>query len=279
MKALILIFSAFFFFTTTSAFAHENEQDSAYERVIKSGVIRCGVMVWPPYFDIEPNTGEFKGLSAELFNELADLIDIRIEYKEIIVGQHVEELKRGKIDAVCGDGPYVFSAIKFVDYSHPAYYAPVFTYISSEDDRFKNTEDFNTPETRFVGIDGDISLDLALRNFPKASLISLPAITDVASLMMQVTTKKADVVILDPYAVLAFNAHNTPKLEEFPKNNPLAAYPVGFSVAKGEADLLNMLNAGIDALWNTNSALPILKKYDPTGKAFYPVRKPYEVFP
>ena len=233
-------------------------------------------MLWPPYFDKDPNTKEITGLGADFYRGMADLIDLEIAYVEVVVGQQVEDLRLGKIDAVCNDGPYVFSAIKFVDYSKPAYYSPVFAYVRHDDPRFQNAPDLNNPDVSIVVIDGDLGGPLSDRNFPKARVVSLPAITDVASMLMNVVTKKADATIVDSYAVIHFNQNNPPGLRPLSESTPIAVYPVGFSVKKGETPLLNMLNAGIDAMWNTNSALPILRKYDATGKAFFPVARPYE---
>lgn len=248
--------------------------EDTYERVMRTRVLRCGIMLWPPYFESDPNTGAITGLGAELYREMAQLMDIKIEYVEIAVGQQVEELKRGRIDAVCNDGPYVFSAMKFVDYSHPAYYSPVFAYVREDEKRFAKPEDLNDTAYTFIGMDGDLSLDLAQRNYPKAKRVSLPGTADAASLMLDVTTGKADAVIIDPYAVNSFNRYNRKALKSL--GDPVAVYPVGISVAKGQQNLLNMMNAGVDAVWNTYIAPQILKKYDPSETAFYSVAQPFE---
>ena len=274
MKTLILALALIFI--STPAMAQKKGKESAYERVMRTGTLKCGIMLWPPYFEADANTGKISGMGADLFDAMGKLIDLKIEYTQIIVGQQVEELRSGRIDAVCNDGPYVFSAIKFVDYSDAAYYAPAYVYVSADDDRFHEAGDINNAAYTVLGIDGDITLILAERNFPQAKRVSLPAITDASSLLLSIVTKKDDATITDPLLVDGFNATNKPGLKALSGADPVAVYPIGFSTRKGEQELLNMLNAGIAALWNTNTAEKILRQYSPDGKAFMPIAKPYE---
>ncbi|MBL8641055.1 MAG: transporter substrate-binding domain-containing protein [Alphaproteobacteria bacterium] len=255
--------------------AYAADGGEAYDRVIKSNTLRCGIMLWPPYFEMDANTHALKGFGVDFYNAVAEILGIKITYSEIILGQQAEDLNRGKIDAVCNDGPYVFSAMKFVDYTVPAYYGPTYVYVSEKNTSFKTPDDLNKKAVRFVGMDGDLSSDLVPRHYPQAALQTLPATSDAAALMLQVSTGKADAVIIDPAAVDGFNAQNSPKLKPLFKESPFV-YPVGMSVKKGEQQLLNMLNSGISALWNTHGALPILRKHDPKGRMFLPISKPYE---
>jgi ABC-type amino acid transport substrate-binding protein len=233
-------------------------------------------MIWPPYWDKDPNTGAIKGLAADIGDTIASLLDLKIEYVEIVVGQQVEELRRGRIDAVCNEGPYTFSAMKYVAYSKPEFYVPVFIYTRADDTRFGRLDDFNKKDITFSGMDADLSQDLVRRNLPDAAIKSLPSTSDPAQIMLDVVTKKADATIIDPPSVANFNKTNPGALKTFGAE-PFTVYPVGFSVIAGEQDLLNILNAGVDALWNTHAAERLLKKHDPKGEIYYPVVKPYEV--
>lgn len=272
----IFFFLTVLFLVSSPARAEGDIAQTAYDRVIAHNTLRCGVMLWPPYFERDLNTKQFKGFGVEFYGAMAQMLDIKIEYVEIVIGQQVEDLKNKKIDAVCNDGPYVFSAMKFLDYTMPAYYGPIYVFVGADNSTLKSVEDLNKQSVRFIGMDGDISSDLVSRRFPDATLLSLPATSDAASLMLHVATGKADALYIDPAPVKAFNATNKSGLKMIMKDSPVV-YPVGISVAKGEQELLNMLNYGIAALWNTNGALPILRKYDPDGGLILPLAKPYEL--
>ena len=47
------------------------EKESVYERVIRTGKIRCGYAVWQPVLMKDPNTGAFSGVYYDYMNLLA----------------------------------------------------------------------------------------------------------------------------------------------------------------------------------------------------------------
>lgn len=270
-----LLLTAYLSLLAIPAFAAD--QDSAYERVMKTNTLRCGYYPWPPFFELDANTGEVTGLMAEISRSVADLLDLKLEYVQLsALGFQVAELEKGLYDAFCVDSYYVFSSIKFLDYSDAQFYAPVYVYVRHDEDRFSSLEDLNSADVSFVGIDGDISVAMVQRSFPQATISSIPSNSDGAQLMMNVKTGKVDASIIDPGIVNVFNASNPPGLKNIFPDQPVAVYPIGMSVVKGETKLLNMLNGAISALHNTNSIDPILKKYDPDGSFLLPVAKPYK---
>jgi polar amino acid transport system substrate-binding protein len=273
MKKVLLI--AFLSLIAVPAFAADAPKESAFDRVMRTQTLRCGMMLWPPYFEKDPNTGAIHGYAKDLSDGVASLLGVKIEYVEIVPGQQVEELKDGRVDAVCDDGPYVFSEMKFLDYTSPLYYVPVFAYGRADEQRFKSQGDLNHKDVHFIGMDGDLSVALVQRRFPQATLSTLPSTTDSGQLMLNVKDKKADITIIDPPSVATFNASNPPGVKAVAGGEPVAIYPVGFSVKKGDAELALMINSGIAALWNTGEAASILHKYDPRGTMFYGVANGY----
>jgi len=257
------------------AFAVDAPKESVYDRVMRTGVLRCGYVAWPPYFSLDPNTKTLSGVSKDISDSAARILGLKIEYVDVPNAGQVEDFNSGKIDAMCGDGPWVLSTIKYVDYSKPYFYVPVYAYGRAGEERFKSPVDLNNPGVTFVAIDGDLSTDLALADFPKAKLSSLGNVSDPSQMLLNVTTGKADVVIVDPVTVDTFSKNNPRKITKL-FDKPVAVYGGGFSVRKGETDLLNTLNGAVDAVMNTGQSDQTLKKYDPQSTLFLPVAKPNE---
>jgi len=254
--------------------AQAADKESAFDRVMRTGVLRCGIAPWPPYFEVDANTHKVTGKAKPFYDMVADFLDLKIEYVELNYAAYVEDMKSGKVDAFCNDGPYTISLARQVDYSTPWLYAPIFVYGRAEDAPSSMAK-LNRQETRFVGMDGDLSVDLKNRLFPKAKIISSPQMVDPSQMLMDVATKKADAYILDVPAVNKFNATNKDKIVPLIKD-PVSIYPVGMSVLKGEDKLLKTLNTATEMAINMGIADKILYDIDPTGKALYPVAKPYK---
>lgn len=276
MKAIFLT-ALLALFIPLPAFAEEAAKESAFDRVMRTGTLKCGYYAWPPYFEQDFNTNEITGLAADYARAAGSLLGLKVEFVQLAaIGLQAEELKKGIYDAYCLDSYYVFSSIKAQDFGTPFFFAPVFPYVRHDDDRFKSLDDLNKPEITFVGIDGDISVEMVGRRFPNAKLVSLPSTSDGSQLMMNVATKKADVAIIDPGIVESYNATNPVQLKITSPETPVAVYPISFSVAKGEEDLLNMLNGAVSALQNTGTTESIVKKYNLPKDSVYLPATPYK---
>lgn len=239
---------------------------------MRTGTLRCGYAPWPVYFDVDPNTKKLSGLNKEMSDAAARILGLKIEYIETSFSNKVIDLNSGKIDAMCGDGPWILTSIRAQDYTKQFYYADVFLYGRQDESRFSKMQDLNSKEVSFVGIDGDLSVELVQLNFENARLNSLPTITDPSQMLMDIATKKADVTILDPATADAFMASNPGKVKKL-FDSGMAVYGVSFGVAKGETELLQTLDAAVEAALNTGITERILQKYDPQKTKFrWPAR-------
>lgn len=239
-------------------------KETAYERVMRTRTLRCGYAIWPSETEMDPNTKQLKGLIPDFAKALGDKLNLKIEWtQEIFWGQQAEALKTGKIDAVCAsDGPWVTSGAAYVDYTEPMFYIPVYVYGREGETRFKTLDDINKPAVSLSTIDGDITLSLALEKFPQAKRLELPASADPALTTTNVATGKADLVLMSPQTVEAANKNNQAKLVRiFPE--PLAVVNASFSVAKGETELLTMLNQGFRIVHQFGVSDLILDSFDP----------------
>ncbi|HAJ90433.1 MAG TPA: hypothetical protein DCM27_05405 [Rhodospirillaceae bacterium] len=251
------------------------DMSSAYDRVVTKNELVCGIYAWAPYKELDPNTGEWKGFAVDIYRKAFATLDIKVIFKEVVLGNQVQDLNSGRIDAMCDDGPWILSAGKFVEYSNPAYIAITFPYVRIDEKRFKKRSDFNSPDVSFTGIDGDLSSDLAHRLFPAAKLLSAPSTTDISQLYLNVQTGKADIMIGDPASFSIYNKNNPGKLKALFTDRPIAMYKNVVSVKKGDAKMLGLVNQAIDNALALGIVDTILDDFDPQHKLLMRVRLPY----
>ena len=247
-----------------------------YERIMQSGKVVCGYFPWPGYAEKDPNTGELSGLEIDLAKASLATLDLKVEWKELVVGTQLEDLKNGKVDAICFDGPFVMSSGKFVEFSNPVFAPIAISYVRSGENRFAAKADLNDPSVRFVGIDGDFSSDLVKRLFPKAQLLTMPGTTDASQLFLDVATKKADITIVDPLSFQVFQKSNPDKVKALFPEQPIGIYKKVFSVAKGDMKTLGLLNQAIDNAAAFGITEEVLNKHDPDHSTLKRVRSIYE---
>lgn len=265
------LFALILFFPVASFAAEE----STYDRVIAKNELVCGVIPWTPYKIIDPNTKEWSGFTIDIYRKAFATLDMKITFKEVVVGNQIQDLNSGRVDAICDDGPWTMSSGKFLEYSNPVYASPVFPYVRKDEARFKSRTDLNKKSVRFTGIDGDLSTDLVQRLFPDATLASLPGATDMAQLFMNVATKKVDVAIVDPAAFDAFNKNNPGQIKPLFADRPLGIYKCVTSVKKGDFKMLGLVNQAVDNALAFGIVDEELNKFDPKHEKLMRVKSPY----
>lgn len=273
MRKNILLALVMILFTSAIAQAAEN---SAYDRVIAKGEFVCGVMPWAPYKVLDPNTGEWSGFGIEVYRRIFATLDIKVTFKEVVLGNQVQDLNTGRVDGICDDGPWTMSAAKFVDYSKPLYAAIVYPYVRADDKRFIKRSDFNQKDVTFTGIDGDLSSDLVKRVFPGAKLVTMESMTDVSQLFVNVQTKKADVVICDPAAFASYEKANPGKLK-VASTEPLGRYRTVVSIKKGETELLGLINQAVDNGLDFGLIDDVLDTFDPERNKLLRIKDNYKL--
>ncbi len=253
------------------------QESSTYDRVMETGKIRCGGVFWPPYLYKDPNTGEVKGFSKDIWEAIIALADLEMELVEVQPGYTVSDLKAKKVDAICGDGPWIISKIKYIDFTRPYSYQALHVYGRADETRYPTRADLNTESAHFVGIDGDSTYDFVNRFFPKAKIRNLIDMTDPTLLLSEVAAGKADLVVMDPLAADPYIKNNPGEIKRLLGGEPVAIYPAMFSVAKGENELFRVLDSATEAALNLGIIDDILNKVDPDQTFIFRVAKPYEV--
>lgn len=257
--------------------------ETTYERVVRTGVIKCGYMLWPPYFDMDLTTKKFSGMNYEYVEALGKNLGLKIDWvMELNFGDQVEALRTGKIDAICAsEGPIMPSTTKYITYSTPMIYVPFYLYARADDKRFDadTKKSINQKTIKISVIDGDISGQVTRVQFPNAQAVSIPQMASPMQMMMDVAAKKADIVINEPLSMNEYLQHNKGTLKKIGKL-PVAVIPntLSFLRSNNNTAFISMINQAIENLKNSGEEDMILAPIltTPDGEvSFFKTSKPY----
>jgi ABC-type amino acid transport substrate-binding protein len=176
------------------------QKETTYERVMRTGVIRCAYISWKPHSLKDPNHPERppQGSSIDIIEAIADRLNLKIEYtEEIGWGNIGEGFATNHYDAVCTQMWPDAPKMKNFLLSSPLFYSDVIPYINSGDNRFQSLNDINQPSTRIAVLDGALTQNLAEKSFPNATLVRLSPTSSSAEYYLTLTTKKADIILGD----------------------------------------------------------------------------------
>ncbi len=272
MKKLIL--TLLILFITTPALA-----ESAYERVMRTGTIRCGWGTAHPFIQKNLETGQMEGLSVELIDAVADVLDLELDWgEETGWGNLPTSLKTGRVDVACSSLWIDPVRGKQIAYTQPIMYTPVYPYAREDNEKFFVKDPvLNDPSVTIMTQDGDITAMLTQRYYGKAKQITLPNMSMYTDLFLSVTTGKADLTFSNPVVMQEFNKNQEINLKKIDLGKPLVLYANAYAVSIHEHELKEMLDATVAYLLYTGEIQALTDRFEETyPDSLMSVKLPYE---
>lgn len=269
MRCVVFFMAILWCLCLFPSLSHAESQDTAYDRVMKTGVLRCGYAVWEPGVMKDPATGEMKGLFVDLVEEMARMSKIKIDWAmEIDWGQIPEALKSGKIDAFCNGMAADGGRAKNLAYTVPLTYWSFDVVVRADDVRFPSQgpvtiADLNKKEFSTAYTEGDVLQTIKQTELPLVTGVPLPIMGTPADNLMYVKTKKTDFVIFPTVVVQNYEKTNGKKDFRILKmNQPLRVYGNVLAVDIHENELKSFLDAALSELLQSSSYTRILAPYE-----------------
>ncbi|MBO4359304.1 MAG: transporter substrate-binding domain-containing protein [Eubacteriaceae bacterium] len=217
-----------------------NEPDGVLEEIQKRGVLKVGTAGdYQPMSYLDPATGVYVGFDAELAEDLAASLGVRVEYVQTSWPSLMEDTLAGKFDlAICGIT--ITDTRKELALMSDAYLENGKTILCRKEDAGKYTglEAINRPDVRVMVNPGGLNEQFARENLPDAILIIHEVNQDIPGL---VASGQADVMITEiveaGYYVGQDGRLAAPLIAE-----PFTHGEIGILMPKGSEDLLEYVN-------------------------------------
>ncbi|HOO50177.1 MAG TPA: transporter substrate-binding domain-containing protein [Alphaproteobacteria bacterium] len=249
--------------------------EPAYNRVVESGVIRCGYAISPPVMVKDPNTGVLSGLDVDLWTEIGKELGLKIEWAvEVGWGSFIEDLRSGRVDAFCSSLWSDPARAKFLSLTSPLYFTYADAYVRADDFRFDgDLSKINDPAIKIPAVEGDVSVAMAQNGFPLAGIDYLPQSASLSEMFMSVLTKKSDVLFVDQSMLSALDKNNQGKIRKVENVPHVFTFANYYGVLAGEYQLRDMINMALRTIKNDGRLEKLAKKY---SESYTVPRKDFE---
>ncbi len=256
------------------------QEESVYDRVMRTGTIRCGYATWNPSLMKDPNTGEFSGIIYEYSEALGKTLNLDIEWvEEIPWSEFPAALEAKRVDVMCAGVWPSANRSRIIDYSNPVYYVPFLPYGRIDDFRFdQNLKKLNNPDYTLTMTDGETSSIIAHQDFPNTKKVELPQLTNISQNFLNVVNKRADVYLNDLTSFYDFNENNPDLLRIIPTDRPIRLFGVVVAIPREEEGLRRMINNATAELHQSGVVEKILRKYEKYPGSLYRTAKPYQPY-
>ncbi len=214
------------------------------EDIAARGTIRIGTTGdYIPMSYLNPATGEYEGIDAELSKIIADSLGVTIEYVPTTWPTLAADMQAGKFDiALCGISRN-FARAKSMAMSD-AYGEGLFgkTILCRKSDakKFKSVADLNRSDVRIMINPGGTNEKFARANLPNAKLI---VHEDNADIPIQIADGKADIMITETVEAVSW-CKREPRLAAPLVDKPFEGtrHSCGILLQKGDQEFLNYVN-------------------------------------
>lgn len=253
------------------------QKETAFDRVMRTGVIRCGYAYAEPLIIRDPTTGQIKGIGHDVMEATAKALSLKVEWtEEVGWASFPAALSSGRIDAFCvGAWPNAARA-RMTDHTRPFSFQSYYAYVRFGDTRFDgNLSGINKPEVTIAALDGDASSIISRSDFPEAKALSLPQLVSVDEVFVNVAMNKADVALLSPEWFIKYSANNPGKIRQV-QSPPIRVFGNVFFIAQGEDKLRQMLDTALTEQLSSGAVEKIIPKYEKVSGSILRVAPPYK---
>ena len=254
------------------------KEETAFERVMRTRTIRCGYAIWNPSLFKDMKTGEMRGITHDIMEEVGKKLDLRIDWaEEAGWGSIVEGLATRRYDAVCNGLGVNGARAKAIDFSAPLFYVTTYLVVRADETRIQKTEDANDPIIKIAVLEGEIFSFLAPKKFPKAQIKPLPQNTDWSLIFQDIETKKADVAGVPYTDFVGYEKTNPGKMKIVDLGSPPLVYAMAFGLPQSDVALKTMIDAALAELAADGTIERAIHAYSSSPQEFLLPLKPYAI--
>ena len=208
----------------------------------------------PPLRYVDNKTNQYEGLVIDYLNALSLELGIAIEFKPLIWSKALEQLKNGKTD-ICDMYKSEIRAKDFL-FSNPIYYQRGAVLIPKNSSSISNLKDIEGKT--IAGNKGDYIFEYINKNYTQVKAIESPHLQEAINLLKE---GKVDAVLGDESVINYFitkdgSADNFKLLDTY-----LYEREAVLAVSKNNAELLGIINKGINQLNKKNTMEKIYQKW------------------
>lgn len=261
------------------AYAADDAKESAYDRVLRTGVIRCGYINYPPHVIVDPATKVMSGISHDIIEEAARVLGLKVEWtEEVGWANTVETLRTGRVDAICTSFWQNPVEGKYVGFTIPMFYSAVGAYVKADNKFLKSDlSNVNDSAVRISASDGAISFFIAQQDYPKATVVSLPNMTDETQMLMEVDSGKADITFIETYLGEKFIKANPGSLKNLTPQKPVRLFGDTFAIPMDDVKFKSMIDSALIPMIEGGTVDKIIKKYEEVPNGILRVAAPYKI--
>lgn len=236
--------------------------------ILKSGILRVGVLPNSPPQSALGSTNELEGFDIDVAKKLAESLGVKPEFVMTEIAQRVPFLVSDRIDICLGGLTRTVERAKLISYTVPLHTESMGV-LTTDKVKINNWKELNDAKYTLVLIRGVWTADFLKQNLPNAKILYVDTMADTIRSMAQ---GRADALVENIEFYLPFTK-NYPDTHWVTMPEALNTGYDGIGVAQNNTALRDLLNVAlynlhttgfINQTWEQWFKAPMLVKVEPT---------------
>lgn len=212
---------------------------------------------FPPFEYVDENTGEIVGFDIDLIKAIAERAGIQVEIKSMGFDGLIPALQSGNIDIVIAGMSVNEERAAVVDFGPSYWEAYLQIAVTADNEDIKSVEDL---KDKTVGVQIGTTGAFKAEELKAQGLVKeVKTYNTVDVIFMELIQGNIDAVINDLPVTEAYMARNPGKIKL--TGEPFEGEEYGYAVAKGNKELLEKLNAGLEQVRADGTFDELVLKY------------------
>lgn len=258
----------------------ESPRETTFERIQRTRELNCGYLVVASLLRKDEKTGQLSGPGFDIVNAMAKNLKLNVKWSaEVGTASIAEDLKTGRFDMLCTPITAASAARgQVMSVSRKVFFTPSYLYVHPGETRsMADLSWVNDPSVKLSTIDGLAYTSLYAHYFPRAKVVSLPELSPISDMMLQVSTGKVDATLMLKYDAALFLQTNPGRIKQG-SSNPIVIGGAGFWMPKDDGKMKGMIDTALDEMIYNGAIDNILDRYEPTrGKYYWRVAPEYQM--
>jgi ABC-type amino acid transport substrate-binding protein len=207
-------------------------------RVTGDGVLRVGMSVDQPPFNMRAGDKSVIGFDVDLAHAMADAMSVRLEIVEMPFANLLEALVDERVDMVISGVTITLERAARVGFIGPYTLSGKSMLTTARvKDIVKDGKEFNNPEIRLVALAGSTSEIFVQQNLPQASLHAIPNYNEG---IQKLLTGQVDAMVAD-MPILRLSVLRYPEAGLGIIEPPLSIEPIGIAIDREDRQFENLV--------------------------------------
>jgi ABC-type amino acid transport substrate-binding protein len=221
------------------------------QEILSAKKIRLGTVPYPPMTQLDSRTGKLTGLWVDGPKFLFEQLGLEVEFIETKWATFASGLQSNQFDVFVGGSFATPKRAAAVDFSRPVMFMGHSIAVRREDaGKYKTMADIDKPGVTIATVLGSSGHEYTREHFKRATIRALDT-GDLTQGALEVLAGRADAALQDSFKIGQVVSLHPTRLVDLFATRPFHLLFVSYTVAKGNRELLQLINTSLDWMDST----------------------------